>query len=663
MSRRTKLIMLVPVCIAATALVALAVVPNGAPTHPALAKARLTPLSIEDLASDVRGPQNYRLSPDGKRIAWTQFDGDAVRTGLRDLPDGAPTLLPHGSLSMEWSRDGKYLLLVKDHAGDENHHIYAMPAAGATPEQRDLTPHAGARAMIVGTTVKAPGEVFVAHNKRVSAHVDLHRIDIATGKETLVEQNPGSVVNWLVDPHHRYLGRIRQDKDRRALEVRAIADGKEPWREISTWAQSDSVSVVGWGSEEPAVWTLSNAGADRVSLRRIDLPAGTESVFFEDPRVDLDFDQLAPLVGMTSGRPIMANSEPDYPAFRVFERRMENMIEGFIGGKRARVGLESVSDREHRAVIFVFDGKQTTRFLVDLEAKSVTPLTKAIDGQALLTRAETTAVVFQARDGVQLNGYLTLPPGIKKPSGLPMVVRVHGGPWFRNIWGNTNFAPAATQVQFLASRGYAVLEVNFRGSTGYGRKFMESAVGQFGKAMQTDLLDGVKWAVDAGHADPARVAIMGTSYGGYAALMALGQDAKTFSCGVAVSAPSDLEQLIKSFPDYWELELATWHRYVGDPKDPKARAQLYGQSPMAVASSMVAPLLLVHGVNDPRVKVDHSRNLVKVLQEARLPAKYLEFEGEGHEFTGTKAKGAMYRAIENHLAGCLGGARKSGLIL
>jgi dipeptidyl aminopeptidase/acylaminoacyl peptidase len=263
-------------------------------------------------------------------------------------------------------------------------------------------------------------------------------------------------------------------------------------------------------------------------------------------------------------------------------------------------------------------------------------------------------VTIASRDGLQLSGYLTLPRGAE-PKNLPTVLLVHGGPWMRSNWGDPFRSDDASYAQFLANRGYAVLEVDFRGSTGYGRSFLAAGIGEFGGKMQDDLLDAVHWAVETGTSDPKRIAVMGWSYGGYAALVGLTTTPDVFACGISLGGPTDLASLIESFPPYWTVDLSMWHDYVGDPAIPDDRKEMTLKSPLSHADKLERPVLIVQGENDVRVRPDQAQRMVEALRRAGRPVDYLKIPQMGHGMGYWVHRMTILRRTETFLHGCLGG--------
>jgi dipeptidyl aminopeptidase/acylaminoacyl peptidase len=341
----------------------------------------------------------------------------------------------------------------------------------------------------------------------------------------------------------------------------------------------------------------------------------------------------------------------------VFDERLAadlKMVLEPYGNMRYGYDLVSSSPDEKRLVVVVYTHANRRYYLLDRATRRSTLL-----GESRPAGFESDMVVpqpieYEASDGLRLPGYLLLPPGAKGRK-LPLVLLVHGGPWSRVVWSDLDHDEDLLRAQFLANRGYAVLVVNYRGSTGYGRTHMTAAVGQFGKAMQQDLFDGVRWAIDAGIADPERIAVVGYSYGGYAALMALAQQSTMFACGIDIAGPTDLARLIETFPPYWELELSYWYSYVGDPAVAVDRARMAAVSPINLAQQIGRPLLVIQGATDVRVLPEQSRALVARLQENGRPVEYLELHEMGHSMGYWAHHLAVLRRMEAFLAPCLGG--------
>lgn len=632
-------------------------------SHPALEGAQLPGLiPIRQLVETLQDNGDYQVSPDGKKLAWrSTADGRGV-VRVRSAAGGVDTVIPVKPSSFTWAADSRNLVMLISQAGDENFHLWVSDASDEFPIARDLTPYPRVKTLLVGVPRTAAGTtVLVRHNQRQESVFDLYQIDLKTGKSTLLATNPGNVTDWIADRTGSLRARVVQVGETRTLQ-RAPDFPEGAWTAVTTWDALATLNVLGFTPDGSSVWVVSNTKSDKIELRQLDLATGKQTLVYADSDADLDVEANIPVIGPRSGSPLLAVSEPNYPRTKVFNPQLVAALEKVRGTGPARVRLISIDDQESRATVSVFNGLFTRHFLLDIDTASAELLSEDSFAPLADKLSNTSPVSFKSRDGLQLHGYLTLPKGVPEGRKLPMVVRVHGGPWYRNIWGNTDFLPAAAQVQFLANRGYAVLEVNFRGSTGYGRKFMEAAIGEFGGAMQLDLLDGVNWAVSSGFADASKVAIMGTSYGGYAALSAMTTTPEVFVCGVAIAAPTDLAKLIESFPGDWSLDMVYWTRYVGDPLTAQDRAVMATKSPIAHASRLNKPLLLVHGQNDPRVRVSQADAFVSLLKQEGKPVDYMVLPREGHFIGDWRSNFRMYRKIEDFLATCLGG-RSAGLVI
>ncbi len=624
-------------------------------SHPALQGTEMPGLiPIRQLVETLQDNGDYKVSPDGKKLAWRSTAEGRGVVRVRSTLGGAETIVRVKPSSLTWAADGRNLImLISD--GDENFHLWTSDTSDESPSAIDLTPYPRVKALLVSVPRTAAGNtVLVRHNQRLESAFDLYEFDLNTGKSKLVATNPGTVTDWVVDREGRLRARVLQIGETRTLQ-RAPDSSDGPWQAVASWDALATMKVLGFTPDGSSVWVVSNTQSDKIELRQLNLTSGRETLVYADPQADLDVEDNLPVIGPRSASPLLAVSEPDYPRTQVFNLQLATALEKIRGKGHNRVRLTSIDDQETRATVSIFDGAITRHNLLDIATASAELLSADSFAPLADKLSTTTPITFKSRDGLSLHGYLTRPKGVPEGRKLPLVVRVHGGPWYRNIWGNTDFPPAAAQVQFLANRGYAVLEVNFRGSTGYGRQFMQAAIGEFGGAMQLDLLVGVRWAVDSGIADESKVAIVGTSYGGYATLSAMTTAPQVFACGVAVAAPSDLAKLIESFPASWSLDMVYWTRYVGNPFIAKDRAAMAQKSPVTHAARLEKPLLLVHGQNDPRVRLSQADDFASSLRQLGKPVDYLVLPREGHFIGDWRSNFRLYRKMEDFLASCLGG--------
>ncbi|MBB6563634.1 dipeptidyl aminopeptidase/acylaminoacyl peptidase [Acidovorax soli] len=640
------------VAVAAAGLLALAGCATG-PTHPSLAAAgaQLPALiPVRDFVTSLEGTGNYRISPDGTRLAWMGVSGLQPAVWVRTMGQTDARAYPIRARSLRWSADSRYLVATVDATGDENTHLHALavdrPGAGWV----DLTPFGKTLSALVQTVQGSP-DLMVTSNRRDRKIFDLYRVDPRTGTHTVVATNPGNVSAWIVDRQGRLHARATLAGDQVTLQ-RPDAAAPGGWRDGMQWNRFDAVRLLEAADDGGEhMWALSARGRDKKALVRLRLADGAETVVHASDDVDLDHALISP----RTQQPLVAYSLPGYPRREVFDARLRERLDALAGGEPAEVSITSMDDSEHTLTAVVATDRGQRSYLLPADGP---PELLGESGLSLVrgTLARSRPIALTARDGLPLHGYLTLPEGVE-PRNLPLVLLVHGGPWARDRW--TVGPTSRSMQQFLANRGYAVLQINYRGSSGYGRAFMEKAIGEFAGRMHDDLVDGVRWAVQQGIADPARVAIQGASYGGYAALVGATFTPEVFACAIDVVGMSSLALLLEKAPPYWEMGIAGWHRYVGDPARPEDRRTMDAKSPLFKVGPETRPLLIMHGVNDVRVTLEQSERMVQALRQAGRPVQYVTFQGDGHGNQRWPNNLTMYRKTEDFLAQCLGG-RSSG---
>ena len=619
---------------------------------PALKDATLPPL-IQAHRFAYRGTTygSYQLSPDGEKLAWMGPFFMRSRLFVRDNRSGEVRRYRTGSANFQWSGDSKRLLYTADTTGTENTHVYMIDLTDAAGEPVDLTPHPGIKAGIQQIVAGEHERVLVYHNLRDPRLTDVYSIDLDTRRETLVAENPGNAISPIMSSQGKVQGWYTSRETFRPSEQR-----KQPLAERRSALLThpgETFSVLGRSPDGAFVWALSSRGRDRIALVAAHPTLGWERVVFSDPKVDV----RSVAMSRVTGQPLIASAQPGYPRYEILDADLRKDLEGLIKAQSTEpFGLEIVStdNAEKRLIVLIYTSTQHRYYLVDRTARTFTHLADAVPADLAQALSPMQPVSFTSRDGLQLSGYLTLPRGVPAKA-LPMVLFVHGGPWLHTNWGDPLRSEDGSYAQFLANRGYAVLQVDFRGSTGYGRSFAAAAVGEFAGKMQDDLLDGVAWAVDRGIADPKRVAIMGWSYGGYASLVGLTMTPDVFACGVSFGGPTDLATLIESFPPYWTVDLSAWHDYVGDPAIAEDRKEMTLKSPLTHAASVQRPVLIVQGANDVRVRVDQARRMVDALRRSGKSVEYLEVPGMGHGMGYWAHRLAILRRTETFLHACLGG--------
>lgn len=619
--------------------------------HPALERAALAPvLATHRFAYYGEVPRSYRLSPDGSKLAWIGPHFMRSRLFVRDNATGEVRRYRIGAHDFQWTPDGRRVLYMSDTSGAENTHVYMIDVESKTTGEVDLTPHPGIRARIHQFVDGSPSQLLVFHNRRDVSVSDLYLIDLETRKETLVARNPGEGPPAVTTPDGRVLTWRKPRDAQRRPEKRNQSRADPP---EATQDRGEMFRVLGKAGANHSVWALSNRGRDRVALVLAHRTLGWEKTVVEDPEVDVARVQMSAV----TGNPLIAYSEPGYPRFEILDAALRQDLEPLLNAQgREPFGLEIVSsdNAEKRLIVLVYTHAQQRYYLLERASRSYTLLAESLPDDVAASLAPMKPIAISSRDGLKLHGYLTLPQGIE-PKGLPTVVLVHGGPWQRTTWGNPLRSDDAAYAQFLANRGYAVVQINFRGSTGYGQRFTTAAVGEFAGRMQDDLHDALQWAVNTGIADPRRVAIMGWSYGGYAALVGLTMTPETFACGVSFGGPTDLASLIESFPPYWKSDLTGWHDYVGDPADAGQRERMNEKSPLHHADKLQRPVLIVQGGNDVRVRSDQAERMVEALRRAGKPVEYLLIPEMGHGMGYWAHRLEMLRRTETFLRGCIGG--------
>ncbi|HEY3065926.1 MAG TPA: S9 family peptidase [Methylomirabilota bacterium] len=588
----------------------------------------------------------YKVSPDGSRLGWIGSHRSRATIFFRATSGGevgiVDTHSPRSVFGFEWTADSRRVVYTQDAEGDERSHVFVTSTDAPDARPVDLTPWEGATSWVARLLRDDPDRIIVSSNRRDRTVFDLYRIDLGNGETTLVAENPGDVEDWLVDGGGRPRARLRHaSPTERHLEV--FRDGR--WTRLQTFELEEfDAHMLGMTPDDRAMWLRSGRGRDRTAFVKVDLETGRETVVYEHPELDVEWVTL----DWQRQGPVAAFVSPGYPEVHFFRADLATAVAPLRTGTHAGVRVLSLDARGQRATVETFTERMREYFLVEPGRDPVRLGQSA--SSAFADRLGTTEpVVIRARDGVRLRGYVTRPPGFQTPG--PMVLHVHGGHWARDYWGYE--AP----IQFLANRGYAVLQINYRGSTGYGRRFRELAVGEYAGKMHDDLIDGVRWAVDVGLADPKRVAIYGGSYGGYSALVGMTFTPDVFACGVSVVGMSNLVTLLESAPPHWKLWMPLFHKYVGDPRRPEDRPRLEAKSPLFRARDVTRPVLIIHGARDERVKLRESEQMVEALQRAGKTVRFVVLSDEGHRRTYGNWRNLIrhYREVEVFLGQCLGG--------
>jgi dipeptidyl aminopeptidase/acylaminoacyl peptidase len=589
-----------------------------------------------------------RISPDGKTLAYLAPDEkDVLQVWVQTVgkEDARKVTADkrRGIRMYEWTFAPDTLVYLQDNDGDENFHVYSVNLQG--DKTTDITPFPKVRAQLMELNRRFPNELLVGLNKDNPQLFDVYRIDLTTGKATLDTKNFGNVLAWVTDPEYRVRCAQATTPDGGA-EVYYRADEKSPWKSVVKWSAEDADGqVLDFTKDGKALWMETSGGRDTRSLVKHDLESGKEELIASDPGADVGQVLINPLTHEVEAVSFNRERVRWKPLNPDIGRDLQ-VLEKAAHGEPSIIG----SDRDWKTWVIAYssDVQPTDYYLYERESKKLTHLFPAQPDLAKYTLAPMKPVTIKSRDGLELICYLTLPPG-KEPKQLPLILMVHGGPWARDAWG---FDP---QAQWLANRGYAVLSVNYRGSTGFGKKFLHAGDREWAAKMHDDLIDAVNWAVQEGIADPKRVAIFGGSYGGYAALVGATFTPDVFACAVDIVGPSNLVTLLKSIPPYWAPMRKLMALRVGDvEKEPEF---LKSRSPLFKADQIKIPMLIAQGANDPRVKQAEAEQIVDAIRRAGKPVEYMVFSDEGHGFARPENRLKFYAAAEAFLAKHLGGGR------
>jgi len=606
------------------------------------------PIPLEAFFANRDTSYDHKVSPDGTRLAWIGMAEGRLTVHVRRLDgDDVVALDTHSRRSIQsfvWAQDSRRILYGQDRDGDENTHVFVADAERPRERPRDLTPFAGQRAFVQQVIRSDAEHIVVGVNRPRTALADLHRIALTTGERTRIVDNTGDVLTWMTDDDGVVRARIRREAPGARVLERVRPDSAR-WEPLFTLDGEEYARAVGFTTDRAGLWLLTNQGRDRYALVRLDLATGITAVAHEHAVVDVETAGVSTL----TGQPLFAIAHPDYPESRVFDATLSSDLAPLGEPGPAEVRILSLDDAERLATVRVSRDRGREHHLLDRRTGTRTLLSRSAMAPYADRLARVEPISLTSRDGLTLRGYLTRPPGAR--ARVPMVLLVHGGPWTRDYWGYNG------TVQFLASRGWAVLQLNYRASTGYGRAFVEAGVRQHAGAIHADLLDGVRWAVEQGIADPARVAIMGASYGGYATLVGLTFTPEVFACGVDLFGMSNLVTQLEGRPSYWTWSFFEpyYRKYYGDVSRPEDRQRLEAQSPLFRAADVRRPVLVIHGANDPNVKQRESDQMVAALRAAGKDVQYLVLADEGHGAFGDPASALrMYRAIEQFLGACLG---------
>lgn len=584
----------------------------------------------------------FRLSPDAKTLGFMQPYERRNNLYVVPLPtDGkAPDFKNARQLTSETARDisgyfwkgNDHILYVKDFGGDENFHLVSVDIHSG--KVQDLTPFPKTRASVVDDLLEDPDHLLVQINKRNPQLFDVYRVNVRTGESTMVAENPGNITSWITD--HAGIIRAATTTDGVNTSLLYRPAEKEPFKVILTTDFRSTVSPMFFTFDNKSIYALSNRGRDKTALVILEPDTAKESrPLFEHPEVDLGSAAYsrkrkvltsASFTTWKSGHHFFDNET------RLLFERLETRLKGY------EVAIQDHNLNEDTFVVAAYnDRTMGARYIYSMKTDTLTPLGEVNPRINENDMASMKPVSYTSRDGLKVHAYLTIPPG-SSGKNLPVIVNPHGGPWARDSWG---YDP---EVQFLANRGFAVFQMNFRGSTGYGREYWEKSFKQWGRTMQDDITDGVKWLIKEGIADPKRIGIYGGSYGGYATLAGVTFTPDLYAAAVDYVGVANLFTFMNTIPPYWKPYLNMMHEMVGDPG--KDQEMMRAASPVFHVERIKTPLFIAQGANDPRVNKNESDQMVEALKKHGVAVQYMVKDNEGHGFRNEENQFDFYGAME-----------------
>ena len=590
---------------------------------------------------------SFRISPDGEYLAFMQPWESRMNIFVQKIGEEKVTQVTFAkerSIQGYFWKNNSRLVFLQDKGGNENFHLFAVDRDGKN--QVELTPGDEVLAQIIDDLEDNEKEMIVATNQRNPQFFDVYRINIESGKMDMVAENPGNITGWLTDNQGKI--RIATTTDGINTGVLYRNSESEPFTELISTNFKESFSPLFFDFDDKNVYVSSNVGRDKAAIALYD-PVGKKEVKFIYEHQEVDVSSLL----RSKKRKLITGvayttDKTHYHFFDSQRKSLQEKLESRFKGYE--VSLAGMNKNEDKMLVYVGSDRNLGSYY--FYNQTTGDLKKLADISPWLNEkdmAEMRPVKYISRDGKAINGYLTLPVGVPAKN-LPVVINPHGGPWARDEWG---FNP---EVQFLANRGYAVLQMNFRGSTGYGRDFWESSFKQWGQTMQDDITDGVNWLIEQGIADPKRVAIYGASYGGYASLAGITLTPDLYACAVDYVGVSNLFTFMSTIPPYWKPYLDMMYEMVGDPE--KDKEMMTQASPVFHVDKIKCPLFIAQGANDPRVAKAESDQMVEALKKRGIDVPYMVKDNEGHGFSNEENRMDFYREMEKFFAKYLGG-RKS----
>jgi dipeptidyl aminopeptidase/acylaminoacyl peptidase len=604
-----------------------------------VADVKLIPLEVLLGNPERSGAQ---ISPDGKRLSYMAPLDGVMNVFVGDAGAGNERPVTHdtnrGIQGYAWAHDNRHIMYVRDKDGSENFRLYDVDLE--TGVERDLTPLDDVQCRLVAHRKDFPNDVLIGLNKDNPQLHDVYHLDLTTAKLEKIIENPG-FLGWVVDPELKVRGAIAPTPDGGTV-ILVRDDEASDWRPLLEVAPEDAESTgpLGFTKDGASMYMQTSEGSNTGRLVKMDIATGALELIAEDATYDITGAMMNPDTREVEAVLVYG----DRLEYRVYDDAVRDDIEAL---QRLHPGELSINDRSDDdmtwLVAFDDDSGPVKYYTWDRGAKKATFL---FDTRPQLNDYPLVPVEpfsYTARDGLTIHGYLSFPAG-KERTNLPAVLTVHGGPWAREGWG------LDPEAQWLANRGYVCVNVNFRGSSGYGKEFLNAGDHEWGAKMHDDLLDAIDHLVAQGIIDRKRVAIYGGSYGGYAALVGAAFTPDVFTCAISMVGPSNLNTLMASFPEYWKPLIAMWHKRVGEDSD-----FLWSRSPLSKVDDIRIPILIAQGENDPRVKRAESEQIVAAMKERGIDYEYAMYENEGHGLARPENRLDFYHRADRFLAKHLGG--------
>ncbi|MBB4823253.1 dipeptidyl aminopeptidase/acylaminoacyl peptidase [Sporosarcina luteola] len=590
-------------------------------------------ISVEDFMKNP-GESDFEMSPDGEYISYMSEWENRMNVFIKKMHEDSEPIRVTSSTDRDiiasfWKDD--HILYLKDNGGDENFHLYSSGFNGQ--EERDLTPYPGVQVRVISGLSGVKDEILIGMNKEDPTVFDVYRLNVKTGDLDHVAKNPGNIAAWLAD--HEGKIRIAIETDGVNSTVLYRETEEDDFKPFVQTEESDAITPIAFSKDNQSIYALSNKGRDKSELVVFDLDAN-EKVLYSNPQVDVAigfYDKKKDAI-------IAGGYITDKLHYEFFDKDLERVfkqLEDKLQVTESELLLNDYNEDMTKFIVFVSSDKEFgTYYYYDSTTEELTKLTELASWLDRDAMSDMHPISYKSRDGLTIHGYLTLPKN-KKPENLPLIVNPHGGPWARDSWV---FNP---EVQLLANRGYAVLQVNFRSSIGYGKAFTDAGDKQWGLKIQDDITDGVQWAIDQGIADPDRVGIYGASFGGYATLAGITYTPDLYAAAVDYVGVSNIFTLLDTIPPYWETMRNNLYNRIGHPVEDKEL--LEAVSPVFHADKIKTPLFVAQGANDPRVNQAESDQIVEALRKRGVDVEYMLKENEGHGFENEENKIEFYNAM------------------